>query len=54
MNPSPITQHVAKARGAELLRDSLQPARTIEDRPMKRRLRFHHLLVTGIARAGRP
>jgi hypothetical protein len=26
----------------------LEPNRTIEDRPMKRRLRFHYLLVTGI------
>jgi hypothetical protein len=48
MNPSPITQHVAKARGAELAHDSLQPARTIGDRPIKRRPRSHHLLVTGI------
>ena len=48
MNPSPITQHVANARGAELTRDPLPPARTIGDQPMKHRLRFHHLLVTGI------
>jgi hypothetical protein len=48
MNPGPITQHVANARSAELARDSLQPARTIGDQPMKHRLRFHHLLVTGI------
>jgi len=47
MNPSPLTQHVATAREAELARDSLKPTRTIGDRPMKRRLRFHHLLVTG-------
>ena len=51
MNPSPITQHVAQARGAEPARRSLQPARTSGDKPIKRRLRFRHLLVTGIVAA---
>jgi hypothetical protein len=51
-NSSPLTQHVAKARETELGRDSLPPARTTGDRPMKRRLRFHQLLsVAGVRSA---
>jgi Protein of unknown function (DUF3455) len=51
MNPSPITQYVARAREVELARRSLKPSRTIGDRPMKRRPSLHHLLMTGIATA---
>jgi hypothetical protein len=48
---SRINQHIAEAREAELARRALERTRTIGDRPMQRRLRFHHLLVTVVVAA---
>jgi hypothetical protein len=49
---SPVNQYVAEAREAELARRPLERPRTIGDRPMQRRLRFHRLLVTVVAVGG--
>jgi hypothetical protein len=48
---SPIDRYVADAREAELASRLRERPRTIGDRPIKRRFRFHHLLVTVVVAA---